>query len=131
MVSEWEKEQLGRLTLRNLKAVPQQENNGRMTHQNLISLKGTHQKTETREVRVKLFFERLKMGLSTGLLGLFVGKPDKKLSSMCELYGHKLPPRGSWSGRYPGCVDCGTAITDHSDLRGAVTKEERAKFRSV
>ncbi|MBY0357674.1 MAG: hypothetical protein K2W82_06705 [Candidatus Obscuribacterales bacterium] len=131
MVSEWEKEELGRLTLRNLKAVQPQPDKGRMTHQNLTSLKATQSKAEHHEAQIKLFFERLKTSLSTGIAAMFVGKSDKKQPNMCETYGHYLPPNSSWSGMYPTCSDCGVQITDHKQLRGAQTKEEKARFRSV
>lgn len=131
MVSEWEKEELGRLTLRNLKAVPQQEENvGKMTHQNLQSLKGAQKKTDTREVKVKSFFERIKASMSTAVGGLFAAPLDRKASEMCREYGHNWVAGRSWEGQYPKCLDCKEEITDPSQLRGAVPKSERMKYKS-
>lgn len=130
MVSEWEKEELGRLTLRNLKAVPSQDSSGKMTHQNLQSLKGAQKKTDTHEVKVKSFFEGMKNSMATAVGGLFSTPMKREVNDMCREYGHKWIPGKTWEGRYPKCMDCKEEITDPSQLRGAVPKSEKVKYRS-
>lgn len=129
MVSEWEKEELGRLTLRNLKAVPQQGEAGKMTHQNLQALKGAQKKTDTREVKVQSFFKRLVGSLTGAVSGMFASPLDRKGVDPCEAYGHNWVSGTSWEGEYPKCLDCHKPIRDASELRGAMTREERVKFK--
>lgn len=128
MVTEWEKEELGRLTLRNLKSVPQEpQEHGRMTHQNLQSLKTANKKTDTNEVKVKLFFERLRLAVTTGLTSLFAPRTERKGEDLCAAYGHNWPFGQTWEGTYPKCIDCGKSITDASQLRSAVPISERGR----
>ncbi len=135
MVTEWEKEELGRLTLQKMKSFSQQEQEqgkpaGRMTQQNLVSLKGAHDKTKTGEAQVKMLLERLKMAVSTGIFGLFAPSQQRVKEDRCAVFGHNLPFGTTWKGPHPKCLDCGRAITDPSQLRGAVPMEERNKFKS-
>ena len=128
MVSEWEREELGRLTLRNLKAVQEQQaDSSPLTHQNLRELKDAQIKTDTHEVRVKLFFERLKMSASTGLTSLFSTGGNRKRKELCETYGHNWPAGQSWEGVFPKCLDCGKEITDSSQLRTSVPIKDRGR----
>ena len=129
MVSEWEKEELGRLTLRNLKAVAQPDDCGKMTHQNLQSLKGAHKKTETKEVKIQSFFQRLLGSVTHSFTSLLVPRLERKGMDPCEAYGHNWVSGSSWEGTYPHCLDCGAPIEDASQLRGAMTKEERFKYK--
>lgn len=134
MVSEWEKEQLGRLTLRNLKAVPssQPTNGGRMTHQNLQQLRGAHKRGKTRGEHVKLLLEKIKTALTFTLAWGLREKPaEAPPPTMCREYGHTIPLKAKWHGAYPTCTDCGEEITDVTQLRGALTKQDKVKYYSV
>ncbi|MBX9688599.1 MAG: hypothetical protein K2X27_17955 [Candidatus Obscuribacterales bacterium] len=132
MVTEWEREELGRLTHQRIKAFSHQDNeqqspvNGRMT---LQSMKSAQNKTETGEVKIKLLFERLKMAISTSLSGFFAPSAQRMKEDRCAVYGHNFPWGTPWKGVYPKCLDCGSPIKEASQLRGAVPKAEREKFR--
>lgn len=135
MVTEWEKEELGRLTHQRLKTLSshqqeQEQAAGRMTLQNIESMKVAAKQTETKEAKVKMLIERLKMAISTSISGLFAPSEKKIKEDRCKVYGHNLPFGSNWKGAYPKCHDCGQKITDPSTLRGAVPFSERERFRS-
>jgi hypothetical protein len=135
MVTEWEREELCRLTHSNLKSFSQQQadmaqNAGRMTLQNIEQMKIAQKKTETKEAKIKLLLDRLKMAVTTSLSGLFRGgKSERSAENICKVYGHNLPWGTNWKGAFPKCLDCGSEITEASQLRGAVPKAERDRFR--
>lgn len=138
MVTEWEKEELGRLTHQRLKTLSshqqeqqeQQQQAGRMTLQNIESMKIAHKQSDTKEAKIKMLIERLKLAITTSISGLFAPSEKKIREDRCKVYGHNLPFGSSWQGAYPRCHDCGEKITDPSTLRGAVPFSEREKFRS-
>lgn len=134
MVTEWEREELGRLTHSKLKSFSQQQadlaqNAGRMTLQNIEQMKSAQKKVETREAKIKLLLDRLKMAVTTSLSGLFSRSAARQAESVCTIYGHNLPWGTNWKGTYPKCLDCGSEITDASQLRGATPKADRERFR--
>ncbi len=128
MVSEAEKEELGRLTLRNLKAPPH-EPAGRLTHQNLQSLKGAQKKTETQGAKVTALLDKFRRAVTTGLSALFTPRLNREGDDPCETFGHNWVSGTSWEGLHPKCLDCGKPITDASELRGSLAKSERHKAR--
>jgi hypothetical protein len=139
MVTEWEKEELGRLTHQKIKTLSQQQQDkeeaagikpGRMTLQNLQCMKTVQTQSDTKEARFKLIFERLKMAIATALAGLFAPSKQRLRADRCKVYGHNLPFGTTWQGEFPKCLDCGAKITDPTQLRGAVPKTERDKFKS-
>lgn len=134
MVTEWEKEELGRLTHSKLKSFSQQQaemtqNAGRMTLQNIEQMKTIQKKADTHEAKIKLLLDRLKMAVTTSLSSLFSRPSSRTAENVCTVYGHNLPCGTPWKGAYPKCLDCGSEITDASQLRGAMPKTERERFR--
>ena len=134
MVTEWEREELGRLTHSKLKSFSQQQaemsqNAGRMTLQNIEQMKIVQKQTETKEAKIKLLLDRLKMAVTTSLSSLFTRPFKREAENICKVYGHNLPWGTTWKGAFPKCLDCGSDITDASQLRSAVPKAEKGKFR--
>lgn len=145
MVTEWEKEQLGRLTHQRLLIQPQQRRQseppaamqphrrdrpGRMTLQNLQLMKDVQNQSNTGGTKIKLLLERLRMALATSMSDLFTPSARSSKEGQCRVYGHNLPWGAHWEGEFPRCLDCNAIITEPSQLRGAVPLEERRKFRS-
>lgn len=134
MVTEWEREELGRLTHSKLKSFSAQQaeesqNAGRMTLQNIEQMKVAAKQSETKEAKIKLLLDRLKMAVTTSLSGLFAPSEKRLREDRCKVYGHNLPFGTTWKGAYPKCLDCGAKITEASQLRGAMPITEREKFR--
>ena len=134
MVTEQEKEELGRLTHQRIKAFSQQQqelsdNPGRMTLQNIESMKSSACRKETGEAKIKLLLDRLKMAVTTSMSGLFQPSQKRIKEDRCKTYGHNFPFGTTWKGAYPKCLDCNKTITDASQLRGALPTEERNRFR--
>jgi hypothetical protein len=138
MVTEWEKEELGRLTHQKMQAFSQQKAErdaeagiqpGRMTLQNLQCMKSIQKQSDTKEAKIKLLIERLKMAVTTGVQGLFAPSTQRLKEDRCKTFGHDLPWGTKWEGEFPKCLDCGAKITDASQLRGAVPMAERLKFK--
>lgn len=133
MVSEWEKEELGRLTHQKLRAVSQLDQEpapGRITRQDLRVMKDCEKSTETGDAKVKIFFERLRLALSTGIGALVTPASSRRKVDPCKEYGHNLPFGTAWKGPYPKCLDCGVLIKDAGELRGSLNKTEQQKFKS-
>jgi hypothetical protein len=139
MVSPREKEELGRLTHQKMMAFSEQQKErdeaagikpGRMTLQNLQCMKNVQTKSETKGAKVILLFERLKLAFTTGLSGLFAPSAKRLKADRCKVYGHNYPWGTPWKGEFPRCLDCNAVITEASQLRAAVPKEERHKFKS-
>lgn len=135
MVTEWEREELGRLTHQKLKSFSRQQQEaqqqpGRMTLQNIESMKTLQKQTETKEAKIKLLLDRLKMAVTTGISSLFSSSKDQRVrNDRCKVYGHNLPFGTTWKGAHPKCLDCQAVITDASQLRGAMPIAERERFR--
>lgn len=135
MVTEQEREELGRLTNQKMKAYSHQQpeelhgNPGRMTIQNIESLKHSQKKRDTQEAKVKLLLDRMMLSVTTSISSLFSLPGMRGKENRCEVYGHNLPLGSKWSGPYPKCHDCGVKITDSSQLRGSLPKAERERFR--
>ncbi len=135
MVTEREKEELGRLTHQRLKSFSEQfgqqeaQPAGRMTLQNVESLKTAQTKRESKEAKIKLLIERLKLAVTTGISSLFAPSEQRLKEDRCKVYGHNLPFGTTWKGAYPKCHDCQADITDASQLRGAMPISERERFR--
>lgn len=132
MVSEYEREELGRLTHQKLKiqAQTQPQEGGRITQQNLRCMKEGVKATETSDAKVKIFFERLRLALSTGIGAVLTPSSARRKVDPCKEYGHYIKLGSTWKGPFPKCLDCGVDIKDPNELRGAVNKEERTKFKS-
>ena len=139
MVTESEREELGRLTYQKLTAYSQQKQEkeeqagiqpGRMTMQNLKCMKTVQHKSNNTGARLILMMERLKMAFSTTISGLFAPSLQQLKEDKCKVYGHNLPWGTPWKGPFPRCLDCGAKITESGQLRVSVTLEERRKFRS-
>lgn len=135
MVTEWEKEELGRLTHQKLKSFSQQQAEmsapaGRMTLQNLQCMKEAESKTGTKQAKIRLLLDRLKLAVTTGISGLFAPSEQRLKEDRCKVYGHNWPPGTTWKGAFPKCLDCHQEIKDPSDLRGAMPRSEREKFKS-
>lgn len=133
MVSEWEKEELARMTHQKLKTVSQynqEMSGGRITQQNLKVMKDCQKSTESGDAQVKIFFERLSLAISTGVGAIFSPLSGRKKVDPCKEYGHNHPVGTPWKGLYPKCLDCGAVIKDPNELRGAQSREERSKFKS-
>ena len=134
MVTEWEREELGRLTHSKLKSLSsyqqeQQLQPGRMTLQNIEQIKTVSKQADTKQAKIKLLLERLKMAVTTSLQGIFAPSDQRLRDDRCKVYGHNLPFGTNWKGVHPKCLDCGAKITDASQLRGAMPITEREKFR--
>lgn len=136
MVTEQEREELGRLTNQKMKAYSHQQqpeelhgNPGRLTTQNLESLKHSQKKRDTQEAKVKLLLDRMMLSVTTGISSMFSFAIPRNKEDRCQVYGHNLPFGSTWSGPYPKCADCGAKITDSTQLRGALPKAERERFR--
>lgn len=133
MVSEWEKEELGRLTHQKLKVVAQanqEPSPGRITRQDLKIMKDGEKSIETNDAKIKIFFERLRLALSTGIGAMITPASARRKVDPCKEYGHSLKLGSTWKGPFPKCLDCGVDIKDPNELRGAVNREERTKFKS-
>jgi hypothetical protein len=140
MVTEWEKEELGRLTHQKIQSYSKQKQEqdeqagiqpGRMTMQNLQCMKSVQKQSDTNEVKIKLLIERLKMAVTTTLGGLFAPSQQRVKEDRCKVFGHNFPFGTKWKGEFPHCLDCGSKITDASQIRGSVSMEERLKFKSI
>lgn len=130
MVSEWEKEELGRLTHQKLKVVAQtnqEPSPGRITRQDLKIMKEGEKSVDA---KIKIFFERLRLALSTGIGAMITPASERRKVDPCKEYGHSLKLGSTWKGPFPKCLDCGVDIKDPNELRGAVNREERSKFKS-
>lgn len=133
MVSEREREELGKLThqkLRPVSQVQEEMSGGRITQQNIRVMKDSEEKANSGEAKTKVFLARLCLSLTTGIGSMF-STGDRRKVDPCKEYGHNLPFGTQWKGPYPKCLDCGAQITDLSQLRGSINKEESAKFKSV
>lgn len=134
MVTEWEKEELGRLTHQRLKSFSRQQEEmqqspGRMTLQNIESMKSVAKQSESKEAKIKLLIERLRMAVTTSLSSIFAPSEQRLRDDRCKVYGHNLPFGTNWKGAYPKCLDCKATITDPNQLRGAMPMKERERFR--
>ena len=93
-------------------------------------MKSVQKQTDTQEAKIRLLLERLKMAFNTTLSGLFMPSTQRTKEDKCKIYGHNFPCGTPWTGDVPRCIDCNAVITEASQLRCAVPKSERHKFRS-
>jgi hypothetical protein len=140
MVSEWEKEELGRLTHQKMQSLSAQREErereagiqpGKMTLQNLQCMKSVQKQSETKEAKIKQLLNRMTMAVNSTFAGLFSSTSRRTKDDRCKVYGHNFPFGTQWKGEFPRCLDCNDIIKDPNTLRGSLPMEERTKFKSV
>ena len=85
MVSELEKEELGRLTHQKLQALKQTQEkpSGRVTQQEIQLLKRSGRKSDSGEVKIKVFLERMCMAVGSGVGAVF-STGDRRKVDPCK-----------------------------------------------
>lgn len=125
MISDYERDQLARISHRGLRGLKGSSISpaAKMTNQNLQTLKTKAQDENQLGVQYRRFIDRLRACVSTTFSGLFSGDSTVK-HKQCQLYGHTLP-RNGWEGATPKCQDCGADIESSDQVRGATLLQDR------
>lgn len=126
MPAEYDRDELTRITQRNLRPVSHMNDAG-ITHQDIKSLKTVAAEEQKSAVQAHRFFDRIFGGLIGLFKGMFFIRP--KSHNQCEQYGHILPP-GGFQGVLPKCYDCNAPIKSPEEVRGATPRDQRKDDRN-
>jgi hypothetical protein len=119
--SQFDPEDLAKITHRGLNPTSKRtDEQARVTHQSVESLRTVAQLEETPGVAAKRLMHRFFGGIQEFFSGLV--SPAQTKVGQCANYGHVL--KAGWHGDFPTCDDCGTRITSLDQVRSSNLKND-------